>query len=149
MVGFGAAPASAAKGVSSLGGQQASFKSTHPAAERRAMCVSAMDRNPDRLPVICEWVSSSSSPPSLAPSSPPPLPKVQFLVPANFPVHDFLRLLRQRLTIPLGPDAGLYVFCGAQMLNGSIALSTLHASRRDPEDGFLYLSCATENVFGG
>lgn len=90
---------------------------------------------PDRIPIICER----------SPTSDCPIVKKKFLVPHDFTIGQFLFILRKRMKLP--PEKAIFLFIHTTMYHSSYLLSTIYDINKD-EDGFLYITYASETTFG-
>ena len=72
--------------------------------------------------------------------------KFKFLVPSDLSLGQFLHIIRKRIKI--GESDALFVFINDTILaKTSDTFGNLYHENKD-EDGFLYLSYCSENVFG-
>ena len=104
----------------------------------RAQEASAVrEKNPDRVPVICQRSVSSS----LA-----PVRKRKYLVPKSLTIAQFMYIVRRNMQ--LTPQQALFLFVGDTIAPAGVSIGELDEMRRDA-DGFLYVSYCEENTFGG
>lgn len=76
----------------------------------------------------------------------PPLDKNKFLVPIiDMTVGHFIYVIRSRMK--LSPDRCIFLFVNNQLPPTSKLISVLYQEEKD-KDGFLYMICASESVFG-
>ncbi|KAJ3651854.1 hypothetical protein Zmor_017862 [Zophobas morio] len=76
----------------------------------------------------------------------PELDKYKFLVPQEITMSQFLTIIRNRLQ--LGPNHALYLLVNNRsMLNLSLTLAEAYSGHAAP-DGFLYITYASQEVFG-
>lgn len=94
---------------------------------------------PTKIPIIVERFSKEKS---LT-----PLDKTKFLVPQEITMSQFVTIIRNRMK--LGPQQALYLLVNNRsMASLSRTLAEVYQEHRD-EDGFLYVTYASQEVFGG
>lgn len=93
---------------------------------------------PDRIPVICERLKNAKN-------DCPLIDKNKYLVPMDLTLGQFIYVIRKRLSI--GPDKGLFLFIGNNIVSTSVLLCELYHLYKD-EDNFLYINYSFENTFG-
>ena len=71
--------------------------------------------------------------------------KHKFLVPRELSISQFMHTLRTRIQLP--PEKAMFLFVGKILPSGSQNMGFLYDKYRD-DDGFLYISYASENTFG-
>ena len=91
---------------------------------------------PDRIPIVCERSPTSDC---------PIVEKKKYLVPYDFTIGQFLSILRKRMKLP--PEKAIFLFINTTIYHSSYLLSTIYEMNKD-EDGFLYITYASENTFG-
>lgn len=70
----------------------------------------------------------------------------KFLVPSETTISQFLFVVRKRIT--LAPEESIYLFINDSILaNSSETIGSIYNKYKD-DDEFLYITYATENVFG-
>jgi GABA(A) receptor-associated protein len=122
----------------SMDEERSQFFSEKTFEQRRADCEFVVTRYPGRVPVICEKKVGDSV---------QQLDKRKYLVPNDVTVSQFVYILRKRIS--LTPEKALFLFTNDNTLpSGSETIATVHKRRR-AQDGFLYLTYAGENTFGG
>ncbi|XP_073959481.1 uncharacterized protein isoform X2 [Choristoneura fumiferana] len=93
---------------------------------------------PTKVPIIVERYHKERTLPSLD--------KSKFLVPEDITMSQFLVIIRNR--IKLKPNQALYLIINNRsMLSMSLTMSQAYESHGD-EDGFLYITYASQEVFG-
>jgi len=113
-----------------------SFKNQFSFEQRFNESKRVTEKYPDKLPIICEKISSKD----------PSISKTKYLVAVDYKVAHFLHLLRTKLNIR--PDQAIFLFVnGSTMVPSNVYLATIYDLYKD-EDGFLYLNYGFENVFG-
>jgi len=95
-------------------------------------------KHPDRIPVICERSEKSKSLPFSN--------KIKYLLPNDITMGQFIGIMRQR--IKLAPEQAIFLIVNSKIISGNQLMSTIYAYNKDP-DGFLYITYAGENTFGG
>ena len=116
----------------------------HPFEDRYLESTRIMQKYPDRIPVICEHAQNSTLPHDS---------KKKFLIPRDMTIGQFLYVIRRR--VKLSPEQALFIFVVVQqhgVLSNVLAptshmIETVYEQYKD-RDHFLYLSVASENVFG-
>lgn len=111
------------------------FKNRFSFEERAKEGERVFKKYPDRIPVICEPLSSSS----------PAIDKNKYLVPNNISVGQFLFVIRKRIKLP--PEKALFLFVEKKIPNPQETMSELYNMYKSP-DYFLYFTYSLENVFG-
>ncbi len=93
---------------------------------------------PNRIPVICERAPNAKF---------QIITKTKYLCPLDMTVTQFTFLIRQKLNLPQG--ATIYFLTGDNVtLTGNQYMSEVYQSHKDKEDGFLYITYASEVFFG-
>lgn len=121
-----------------MGGKKFTFKykTQHDLDYRKQEAQKVRDRHPDRLPVICEKVETSSI---------TDLDKSKFLVPADLTVGQFVLVVRKR--VMLEAEKAIFLFIGDTVPANTTPMQDLYQKFKD-EDGFLYVKYSGENTFG-
>ena len=116
-----------------------SFKEKYTVKQRSAESSRVLQKYPCRIPVICERCSQGFS--ALPKDS-----KCKFLIPDDMTLGAFLVVVRRRLE--LNESQAIFLYVGHKLL---IPVSTnfrqIYDQHKD-EDNFVYVSYASENVFG-
>lgn len=119
------------------------FQMHTPLGKRQEMCVRMKIKGnfPEMIPVICERHRQSGA-------GTPYLTKIKFLCSGHTTVGQLLYCFR-RLT-QLSSQTALFVFVNEKgtIPATSTQLNYLYDQYHNKEDGFLYLSYSSENVFG-
>ncbi|XP_048885175.1 microtubule-associated proteins 1A/1B light chain 3C [Brienomyrus brachyistius] len=115
------------------------FKQRKCLATRKDEVCSIRSKFPNKLPVIVErYVREKHL---------PLLDKTKFLVPFELTMGQFLSLLRSK--VDLGPTQTLYLMVSDHSMSCmSASMGEIYTQYRDP-DGFLYLTYASQDMFGG
>nr|XP_033812040.1 microtubule-associated proteins 1A/1B light chain 3C-like isoform X1 [Geotrypetes seraphini] len=93
---------------------------------------------PRKLPVIVERYPKEKILPVLD--------KMKFLVPQELTLGQFMAIIRNRM--PIGPSQSLYFLVNNCSLVGmSLSMAEVYTENRD-EDGFLYITYASQEAFG-
>ena len=93
---------------------------------------------PGRIPLICERSPLCSTVKRINRS--------KYLVPEDLTFGQFFHLVRNKLKVP--PATALFFYVDNAMPSTSRLVSELYESHKN-EDGFLYMTYAGENTFGG
>ncbi|KAL0973875.1 hypothetical protein UPYG_G00212300 [Umbra pygmaea] len=116
-----------------------SFKQRKCLATRKNEVCSIRTKFPNKLPVIVERY--------LREKTLPLLDKTKFLVPFELTLGQFLCLLRSK--IELEPTQALYLLVSEKSMSCmSCSMGEVYSQYSDP-DGFLYLTYASQDMFGG
>lgn len=99
---------------------------------------------PERVPVVMTIVRKASSE--------TPTQTMKFLVPRNVSLDAVKVLVRKRIKPKITTAEGMFFLCGPcdgekVMCMGNATVAALHDAHAGP-DGFLSITCATENTFG-
>ena len=113
------------------------FKELHSFEHRSAECKKILEKYPDKVPVIVTKYEKCKNVDEIS--------KNKFLVPGDLNLAQFVYVIKKRLQ--LTPEMSLYVFIDEQIPPSSQTLHKLSNEHKD-EDGFLYISYASENTFG-
>lgn len=117
------------------------FKSAFTFEQRREKSAMVMQLHSGHIPVICEPCDTASS------VALPQLDKKKYLVHESLTVGQFMNVVRRRMHLPR--DKALFILINkTTMAPVSSVMRDVYARHRD-SDGFLYVSYAFENVFGG
>lgn len=115
-----------------------SFKQKKPLATRKEEVAAIRVKFPSKVPVIVERFHKEMSLPSLD--------KTKFLVPQEITMSQFITIIRNRLQ--LNSQQALYLLVSNRNLASlSRPLAQIYRDYRD-EDGFLYVTYASQEVFG-
>tara|TARA_B110000305_G_scaffold240888_1_gene312916 strand:+ start:3560 stop:3904 length:345 start_codon:yes stop_codon:yes gene_type:complete len=112
------------------------FKNKYPIEERKNEANRVLTKYPDRIPVICEKMSSSKM---------EDIDKNKYLIPIDLTLGQFLYVIRKRLKLPA--EKAVFLFINNLMKPSSLQMNILYHENRD-KDGFLYIKYCEENVFG-
>ena len=104
--------------------------------QRRDECVRVVSRRPDHVPVIFERKSRDV----------PLIDREKYLVPPTLTGAQLQFVLRRRLA--LDPKHALFLHCHERLVSAHALVLDLYAQHKDAEDGFLYVTYATESAFG-
>jgi microtubule-associated protein 1 light chain len=119
--------------------QRYNFKSKKSLSVRREEVQAIRYKFPNKVPVIVEKYRREKYLPDLD--------KVKFLVPQELTLSQLANILRNRLH--LTPSQAFFLFVADGNLPAlSASLCDLHRKYED-EDGFLYVTYASQEVFGG
>ncbi|XP_077522345.1 microtubule-associated protein 1 light chain 3 gamma-like isoform X3 [Amblyomma americanum] len=115
-----------------------SFKEQRSLASRKEEVTNIRQRFPSKIPVIVERYAKEKNLPLLD--------KTKFLVPQELTMSQFVSIVRNRLQISACQSFYLLVD-NKSMANLSKTLSDVYADWHD-EDGFLYITYASQEMFG-
>ena len=119
-----------------LSNNLSSFKSKYNFALRLNESTRVLQKHPDRIPIICEKHANCDI---------AELNKQKYLVSDDLTCGQFIYIIRKRLKLP--PEKAIFL-----MINGIIppTSSTILEvyNKNKNEDGFLYITYMSENVFG-
>ena len=116
-----------------------SYKATHSLETRKEESQRIRLKYPDRVAVIVEKSNARGS------KDLPDIDKKKFLAPKDLSVGQFMYVIRKRIKLP--PTSALFVFIDETLPNSSETLWGTYEKWGD-EDGFLYMTYASENTFG-
>lgn len=108
-------------------------------ATRKEEVASMRERFPSKIPVIVERYAKEKNLPLLS--------KTKFLVPQELTMSQFVTVVRNRLQISARQSFYLLID-NRSMANLSMSISDVYAECGD-EDGFLYVTYASQEMFGG
>lgn len=114
------------------------FKREKNFNERLSESMKLYDKYPDYCPVICEKLFPEYDPDKT-------LVKTKYLVKLEASFGEFIYQLRKQLT--LSQNTALFFFINNIMPPLHSLFSSLYDSYKE-NDGFLYITYTTENVFG-
>uniref|UniRef100_A0A6C0ESJ8 Autophagy-related protein n=1 Tax=viral metagenome TaxID=1070528 RepID=A0A6C0ESJ8_9ZZZZ len=116
--------------------QHTRFKDKHTFEKRLLESSRIMEKYPNRIPIICEYVGRGVL----------DIDRKKYLVPLDLSMAGFLYVIRQRIKIK--PEQSIYLFVGdSVMVTGNQTLGTVYEKYKDL-DGFLYTCYSGENTFG-
>ncbi|KAL4716201.1 hypothetical protein ACJJTC_004695 [Scirpophaga incertulas] len=114
------------------------FASKKPFISRKEEVMAIRSKYPNKIPLIVEKYYKDKNLPSLD--------KTKFLVPEDITMSQFLVIIRNRIRIK--PSQALYLIINNRsMLSMSLTMAQAHENFCD-EDGFLYITYASQEVFG-
>jgi GABA(A) receptor-associated protein len=105
--------------------------------ERQKESAKLREKYPERIPIIVKKGKSKNI---------DEIDKNKFMAPADSPFGQFIHILRKR--IKLAPEQALFCFVGKNTIPSiSETCAQIYEKYKD-EDGFLYVTYESENVFG-
>ena len=114
------------------------FKSRKTFVSRKKEVMAIKNKFPTKIPLIVERYHKERSLPTLD--------KSKFLVPEDITMSQFLVIIRNRIKIK--PNQALYLIINNRsMLSMSLTMAQAYESYGN-EDGFLYITYASQEVFG-
>lgn len=113
------------------------FKKEHSLKKRQEESSRILSKYDQRVPLIVLKDPKSKL---------PDIDKYKFLAPHDITLGQFMYVIRKRIKI--GDEESLFFFVNDNVLvNTSQTMITVYDSHKD-EDGFIYLTYCSENVFG-
>lgn len=112
------------------------FKEQHTFAKRKEEAERIRKKYPDRIPIIAEKHAKSDL---------PQIDKKKYLCPSDLTVGQFMYVIRKRLKLPA--EKAMFLFVGATIPGTALLLGELSKQEKD-DDGFLYITYASESTFG-
>ncbi len=116
-----------------------SYKQLNCFDDRKKESDSILSKYEDRVPIILEKMDNVST-------TLPDLDKNKYLVPRELNMSQFCHVVRKRMKLP--PEQALFFFvAGNKMIQGQKVIGKVYDEESDP-DGFMYITCSSENTFG-
>lgn len=113
------------------------FKKQHSLEKRQEESKRIKEKYDNRVPLIVLKDTKSNL---------PDIDRYKFLAPHDITLGQFMYVVRKRIKI--NDNETLYFFVNENVLvNTSQSISAIYNTHKD-EDGFLYLTYCSENVFG-
>lgn len=112
------------------------FRSRLTLQQRRSEFVRVNTQRPDLIPAILERATRDD----------PFIDREKLLLPPNLSGSQLSYVVRRRLHMK--PEEALFIMCNKTMIPSQMTMYSLYQKLKDPEDGFLYVTCSTENAFG-
>ena len=112
------------------------FKERTPLDKRTQESEQIRNKYPDRIPIIVEKYKDCKL---------PDVDKCKYLVPNDMTMSKFIFVVRKR--IELDSSQALFITVNGSMAPASQTVGELYDDKKD-EDGFLYVTYCSENVFG-
>ncbi|XP_048363978.1 microtubule-associated proteins 1A/1B light chain 3C-like [Sphaerodactylus townsendi] len=116
-----------------------SFKHRKSFAARKSEVASIRIKFTNKLPVILERYPKEKILPVLN--------KIKFLVPEDFTMGQFVSIIRNRMSISSTQAFYFLADNNRSMVNMSSPMSEVYSTYKD-EDGFLYMTYASQEMFG-
>ena len=114
------------------------FKTQNSLKDRMEEAARIMQKYPERIPIICERSSHTSS-------DCPIIDKNKYLVNIELTIGQFIYVIRKRMQLP--PEKALFLFINGFIPSSSHHLGDVYYLYKD-QDGFLYITYSYENTFG-
>ncbi|XP_014379948.1 microtubule-associated proteins 1A/1B light chain 3C-like, partial [Alligator sinensis] len=111
-----------------------------PAASRQREVAAVRAKFPNKLPVILERYPREKALPVLD--------RTKFLVPQELTMGQFVAIIRNRMALSAAQSFYFLVEGNRSLISASLTMAEVYARSRDP-DGFLYMTYASQEVFGG
>ncbi|KAJ6656901.1 hypothetical protein lerEdw1_002902 [Lerista edwardsae] len=115
------------------------FKHRKSFAFRKNEVAAIRIKFPSKLPVILERYPKEKMLPALN--------KVKFLVPQDLTMGQFVTIIRKRMSITSTQAFYFLVDGNRSLINMSSTMAEVYATYQD-EDGFLYMTYASQEMFG-
>ena len=119
-----------------LSNNLSSFKNKYHFALRLNESTRVLQKHPDRIPIICEKQANCDI---------PELNKQKYLVSDDLTCGQFIYIIRNRLKLP--PEKAIYLIINGTIPSTSSTIMEVYDKNKN-EDGFLYITYMSENVFG-
>ena len=114
------------------------FKKQNSLDKRKEESTRIMEKYPNRLPIIVQKDKNSKNLPDID--------KSKFLAPHDSSLGQFMYIIRKRIN--LNENETFFLFINDNVLvNTSEHMQDIYEKSKD-EDGFLYITYCSENVFG-
>ncbi|XP_032419127.1 microtubule-associated protein 1 light chain 3 gamma [Xiphophorus hellerii] len=118
--------------------QNKTFKQRKSFATRKMEVAGIRSKFPNKIPVIIERYEKEKNL--------PPLDKTKFLVPHELTMTQFITIIRNRMA--LLPSQAFYLLVSSSSLASmSLTMAQLYQDHQD-DDGFLYMTYASQEMFG-
>ena len=114
------------------------FKNQHSVKDRTEESSRIMQKYPERIPIICERSSHTSS-------DCPIIDKNKYLVNIDLTIGQFIYVIRKRMQLP--HEKALFLFINGFIPSTSQHIGDIYSFHKD-QDGFLYITYSYENTFG-
>lgn len=118
--------------------QQKPFKQRKPFETRRLEVENIRRKFPTKVPVVVERYSREANLPIMD--------KTKFLVPQELTIMNFAIIIKNRLGIPSN-RAFYFVVNNQSMASTSKTVAEIYREHKE-EDGFLYMTYASQEMFG-
>ncbi len=115
------------------------FKKKYDLQTRKIESQNTLQKYPERVPVICEKDPNSKI---------GAIQKTKYLCPLDMSVNQFTFIIRQKLNLAETASLFLLVGGGKSTITGNQTMSEIYQTYRDKEDGFLYITYASEMIWG-
>lgn len=112
------------------------FKNTYPYISRYHESSRVLNKYPDRIPVICEKSKNCKM---------DEIDKHKYLVPIHLTCGQFIYVIRKRLN--LSAEKAIFIIINGTIPPTSTNIAEIYYKNKN-EDGFLYITYTSENVFG-
>ena len=115
------------------------FKKQYDLTMRKQECENTLKKYKDRIPVICEKDPNSKM---------ETIQKTKYLCPYDMTVNQFTFIIRQKLNLAETASLFLLVGGGKSAITGNQTMSEIYEIYKDKEDGFLYITYASDLIWG-
>jgi len=112
------------------------FKNTYPYISRYHESSRILNKYPDRIPVICEKSKNCNM---------DEIDKHKYLVPIDLTCGQFIYVIRKRLK--LSAEKANFIIINGSIPPTATTIAEIYYKNKN-EDGFLYITYTSENVFG-
>ncbi|XP_067399932.1 microtubule-associated proteins 1A/1B light chain 3C-like [Emydura macquarii macquarii] len=118
---------------------RAPFKQRKCFATRKHEVAAIRSKFPSKLPVILERYTKEKVLPALD--------RTKFLVPQELSMGQFVTIIRSRMSLSSTQSFYLLVDGSRSLVSMSLTMAEVYTLNRD-EDGFLYMTYASQEMFG-
>tara|TARA_B110000259_G_scaffold184493_1_gene231674 strand:- start:4934 stop:5284 length:351 start_codon:yes stop_codon:yes gene_type:complete len=112
------------------------FKKQHTFNKRISESKKIIDKYPTKIPIIVEKQNNARV---------PDIDKHKYLVPCDLTMGQFIYVIRRRLK--LEPEKSIFIFINNVLPPTSAFIQQIYDDYKD-DDGFLYITYSSDNVFG-
>uniref|UniRef100_A0A6C0KGD3 Autophagy-related protein n=1 Tax=viral metagenome TaxID=1070528 RepID=A0A6C0KGD3_9ZZZZ len=116
---------------------ETNYKNKHTLEKRKRESIKILNKYPNIIPII---ITNKLDKQYRLENQ-----NTKFLVPEYYTVGNLIFFFKKRVKMDV--HESIFLLCENTMLCGSMSLTQLYAELKD-EDGFLYITCAQESVFG-
>ncbi|VDN57386.1 unnamed protein product [Dracunculus medinensis] len=122
----------------SSGGHIPSFKDRVPFDVRLRDALNVRAQHLDKVPIVIERYEGENSLPVL--------PRCKYLVPSHITIAELMQIVRKRMDLHWSQSFFMFVR-NKSLISNSMTVGELYHKEVD-DDGFLYISYATQLAFG-
>ena len=115
------------------------FKKKYDLETRKIESQKILEKYSERVPVICEKDPNSKI---------ETIQKTKYLCPIDMTVNQFINIIRLKLNLAQESSLFLLVGGGKSTITGNQTMSEVYQIHKDKDDGFLYITYASEIIWG-